>query len=51
MAEEKIQVDIVDAASLNTPEVAEKWQGTEADRRDMGVIGRPQQLRVSDARN
>ncbi|KXX82966.1 hypothetical protein MMYC01_200439 [Madurella mycetomatis] len=26
-------------------EVAKKWQGTEADRHDMLVIGRPQQLR------
>jgi len=27
------------------PQVATKWQGTAADRHDMLVIGRPQQLR------
>jgi len=47
MADEKLQIGIVDESSLTTPEVAEKWQGTEADRHDMTVIGRPQQLRAS----
>lgn len=36
-----------DAFELSEYAVKRKWQGTEADRREMSALGRVQQLRVS----
>lgn len=45
---EKSEVQFDEAEQSSTPilEVAPKWKGTEADRHDMQVFGRVQQLRV-----
>ncbi|KAF2264314.1 amino acid transporter [Lojkania enalia] len=46
MAKEDVPIELVsELDSPFPPQVAEKWQGTEADKRDMLVIGRTQQLR------
>lgn len=44
----KVQVDpTVALESLHdTQFLSEKWQGTVADRRDMAILGRTQELRV-----
>jgi hypothetical protein len=43
MAKDQVPVEVVEHGS--PPEVGEKWKGTDSDRHDMLVIGRPQQLR------
>ncbi|KAF2729355.1 putative GABA permease [Polyplosphaeria fusca] len=44
MAKDRVPVQVFEDTA-HTPEVKEKWKGTDVDRHDMLVIGRPQQLR------
>jgi hypothetical protein len=41
------QADDVDGFEMQQGAVKRKWQGTEADRKEMSQLGRVQELRVS----
>lgn len=43
--EKEYPIHTNDTLHDSSSQVPEKWQGTQADQRDMAVIGRPQQLR------
>jgi hypothetical protein len=44
MAKGNVPIALVE--ELDSPQILEKWQGTDADKHDMFAIGRRQQLRV-----